>query len=82
MCLLQYLFKQQNSTYLSRKNPILPFEDFQKVEWLSKKHDASLFAVTTNSKKRPDNVILGKVNYLLLSTTSGLQRRSELIKYC
>lgn len=59
--MFQYGFKAQNSVYLGRKNTILPFEDTQKLEWLSKKHDASLFAVATKSKKRPDNIIIGEL---------------------
>ena len=65
--ILQYRFKKLNSLYLGRKNPILPFDDVQKMEWLSKKHDASLFAMTTHSKKRPDNFIFGKFRFYYFS---------------
>uniref|UniRef100_A0A2P2HYI7 Ribosome production factor 2 homolog n=1 Tax=Hirondellea gigas TaxID=1518452 RepID=A0A2P2HYI7_9CRUS len=56
-----YAFKKMNSIFLGRKNPILPFEDGEKLERMSKKYDASLFAVTTHSKKRPNNVVLGRM---------------------
>lgn len=45
---------------LSRKNDILPFEDANSLEFLCQKNDCSLFAVGTHSKKRPNNLILGR----------------------
>lgn len=69
-----YAFKKMNAVYLARKNDIMPFDTIQKLEWLSKKHDASLFAVTTHSKKRPDNVVLGRMfnNQLLDMVELGI----------
>lgn len=40
---------------------IRPFEDHSKLEWFGKKHDASLFAFGNHNKKRPDNLILGRL---------------------
>lgn len=41
---------------LQRKNHILPFEDASSIEFLSEKNDASIVVLSTNSKKRPNNL--------------------------
>ncbi|AMD21227.1 HEL053Wp [Eremothecium sinecaudum] len=40
----------------SRKNDIRPFEDTESIEFLSEKNDSSLVVVSTNSKKRKNNL--------------------------
>jgi ribosome production factor 2 len=47
---------------LSKNNMILPFEDEgqQSLEFLSTKNDASLFALASHNKKRPNNLVLGR----------------------
>ena len=45
-----------------KKNDIRPFEDATKIEFFCKKHDASLFAFGNHNKKRPDNLILGRLH--------------------
>jgi ribosome production factor 2 len=54
--------KQPNVVKLGNKkaNVIVPFDDESKIEFLAHKNDASLFMLGTNSKKRPDNVVLGR----------------------
>lgn len=50
------------SQLLMRKaHDILPFEDASMVESTSVKYDCSLFAMGSHQKKRPDNLILGRV---------------------
>jgi len=44
----------------NRKNDIRPFEDFSKLEWYGKKHDASLFMFGSHNKKRPHNMVIGR----------------------
>lgn len=39
-----------------KKNPILPFEDATSLEFLSEKNDASILVLSTNNKKRPNNL--------------------------
>jgi ribosome production factor 2 len=41
-------------------NPVRPFEDVASLEFLLERNDAQLFAVATHSKKRPDNIVLGR----------------------
>ena len=47
---------------LSKNNMILPFEDEgqQSLEFLSTKNDASLFALASHNKKRPNNLVMGR----------------------
>lgn len=40
----------------TKKNAILPFEDSTSLEFLSEKNDASLLVLSTNNKKRPNNL--------------------------
>jgi len=49
------------SKVLSRKNEILPFEDINSLEFLATKNDCSIFALGSHSKKRPHNLILGRL---------------------
>lgn len=40
----------------TKKNNILPFEDSSSLEFLSEKNDCSLIVLSTNNKKRPNNL--------------------------
>lgn len=52
---------------LNRKNDITIFENATPVEAFCKKHETPLFVMGSHSKKRPDNVIIGRMfNYSLL----------------
>lgn len=53
--------KQPNVVKLSKKNKILPFEDAAQLEFLAHKNDASLFLMGTSNKKRPNNVLMGRM---------------------
>lgn len=56
-----YALKRQDSKLLQSQDQLLPFEDILPVERLAHEHDASLFAYATHSKKRPNNLILGRM---------------------
>ncbi|EDV24757.1 uncharacterized protein TRIADDRAFT_56868 [Trichoplax adhaerens] len=50
-----------------KRNEIRPFEDQTSLEFFSKKSDASLFVFGNHTKKRPHNLILGRMyDYHLL----------------
>lgn len=53
--------KKPQSIHLLRKNPMLPFEDDTSIEFLSKKNDASLFLFGSHNKKRPNNLVFGRL---------------------
>lgn len=55
------LLTKPNCKSLSRKNEILPFEDVSSLEFLCTKADCSLFALGSHTKKRPNNLILGRL---------------------
>lgn len=46
---------------MKRTHDVYPFEDASQVESTSVKYDCSLFAVGSHQKKRPDNLVLGRV---------------------
>jgi ribosome production factor 2 len=55
------IFKKPNCKMLSRNNDITPFEDQNPLEILAKKSDCHLFVFGSHSKKRPDNIVMGRV---------------------
>ena len=55
-----YLLKKPHAVHFRRHNAVHPFEDATPLEFLCQKNDASLFAFGTHSKKRPNNLVLGR----------------------
>jgi ribosome production factor 2 len=56
--------KKPDSTNFKRRNEKRPFEDETSVEFLCQKNEASVFGFGSHSKKRPNNLILGRLfNY-------------------
>ncbi|KAG0167174.1 hypothetical protein DFQ28_003247 [Apophysomyces sp. BC1034] len=51
-----YALKRPNAVYFGKKNEIKPFEEEEKLEFFSRKNDASLMVVGTHLKKRPHNL--------------------------
>ena len=56
-----YMLKKPHGVHLRRHNAVHPFEDATPLEFLSQKNDASLFAFGTHSKKRPHNLVFGRM---------------------
>ncbi|XP_054010705.1 ribosome production factor 2 homolog [Hylaeus anthracinus] len=56
-----YDFKKPNAALMQKKNDILPFEDVTLIEKFSTKTNASLFMVALHNKKRPHNLVLGRM---------------------
>jgi ribosome production factor 2 len=46
---------------LSRANPILPFEEASSLEFLCEKNECSAFLYASHNKKRPHNLVLGRL---------------------
>ncbi|CAH8433859.1 unnamed protein product [Dicrocoelium dendriticum] len=68
---------------LKWRNPILPFEDASFIEKMCQKYDCSLFVVGLHSKKRPHNIILGRLHdgEILDMFELGIQSYQSLPKY-
>ena len=56
-----YILKKPNATLFWKKNAMIPFEDTSSLEFLTKRNDTSLFAFGSHSKKRPHNIVLGRM---------------------
>ena len=54
------LLKPYNKNF-NKKNEVLPFEEPNSMEFLCEKNDCSTFLLGTHSKKRPDNLVLGRM---------------------
>ncbi|KAB0802042.1 hypothetical protein PPYR_04228 [Photinus pyralis] len=62
-----YRLKKPDAKLLSRNNDITIFENASPVEELCRKYETSLFIMGSHSKKRPNNLIIGRMyNYSLL----------------
>nr|XP_057929563.1 ribosome production factor 2 homolog [Doryrhamphus excisus] len=56
-----YSLKKPNAVLYKKKNIIRPFEDSTSLEFFSKKSDCSLFLFGSHNKKRPNNLIFGRL---------------------
>ncbi|KAL1234014.1 Ribosome production factor [Trichinella spiralis] len=55
-----YQLKKPDAVRLKWNNQFRPFEDETPIERFCKKYDASLFCFASDTKKRPNNLILGR----------------------
>jgi len=53
--------------FLRKSHAIQPFEDVNSLEAMANKQNCSLFLVGTHQKKRPDNLVFGRIfsNHIL-----------------
>ncbi|KAM9356148.1 ribosome production factor 2 homolog [Pholidichthys leucotaenia] len=56
-----YSLKKPNAVLYKKKNITRPFEDSTSLEFFSKKTDCSLFLFGSHNKKRPNNLIFGRM---------------------
>lgn len=62
-----FVLKKPDATSLTRKNDITIFENITPVEQFCRKHETPLFVMGSHSKKRPDNLVIGRTyDYALL----------------
>ncbi|KAK9498493.1 hypothetical protein O3M35_003117 [Rhynocoris fuscipes] len=75
-----YHLKKPDALMLSGKHDILPFENGTQIETFSKKYDSSLFFFGTHTKKRPNNVVLGRLhdNQILDMVELGIDQYKSL----
>ncbi|CUT98767.1 ribosome production factor 2 [Echinococcus multilocularis] len=57
-----YLLKKPLVNKLKWKNQVLPFEDSSFIERMCNKYDCSLFVMGMHSKKRPNNIVIGRLH--------------------
>ncbi|EAY22157.1 Brix domain containing protein [Trichomonas vaginalis G3] len=61
------LFRFGEIVKFTRENDIVPFEDASQIQEHCRKNDCSLFTFATTNKKRPNDIIFGRLfNYALL----------------
>ncbi|XP_029451118.1 ribosome production factor 2 homolog isoform X2 [Rhinatrema bivittatum] len=56
-----YALKKPYAVLYKKKNITRPFEDQTSLEFFSKKSDCSLFMFGSHNKKRPNNLVLGRM---------------------
>ncbi|MBN3315788.1 RPF2 factor, partial [Atractosteus spatula] len=56
-----YSLKKPNAVTYKKKNITRPFEDQTSIEFFSKKSDCSLFVFGSHNKKRPNNLVFGRM---------------------
>ncbi|XP_033305388.1 ribosome production factor 2 homolog isoform X2 [Bombus vosnesenskii] len=56
-----YDLKKPDAQIMQKKNDILPFEDITPVEKFSVKYNAPLFMIALHNKKRPHNLVMGRM---------------------
>ncbi|KAL7889118.1 hypothetical protein AOLI_G00040920 [Acnodon oligacanthus] len=56
-----YALKKPNAVLYKKKNIMRPFEDSTSLEFFSKKMDCSLFLFGSHNKKRPNNLVFGRL---------------------
>jgi len=62
-----YDLKKPDAKILSHRNDVTIFENAAPVEQICRKHETPLFIIGSHSKKRPDNLVVGRMfNYSLL----------------
>jgi len=78
-----HIMKRPCSVTYNQKNDIRPFEDATKMEFYGKKNDSSLFVFGSHNKKRPHNMIIGRLyDYHLLDMVElGLEAFTPLKEF-
>ena len=56
-----HMLKKPQVTKLTKKNNVSVFEDIIPVEKLCRKFDCTLFVLGSHSKKRPNNLVIGRM---------------------
>ncbi|KAH9489147.1 rRNA-binding ribosome biosynthesis protein rpf2 [Bulinus truncatus] len=70
------ILKKPHATMFSKKNITRPFEDQSSVEFFTSKADSSLFMFGSHSKKRPHNIVIGRLfdNQVLDMVEFGVEK--------
>ncbi|XP_008211265.1 ribosome production factor 2 homolog [Nasonia vitripennis] len=78
-----YLLKRPEGKLLHKRNAIHPFEDATPIENFGRKLNASLFMMISNSKKRPNNLVMGRLfeHTLMDMVEFGVENYTALSKF-
>lgn len=78
-----FMLKKPYGVHLRRHNAVHPFEDATPMEFLSQKNDASLFAFGTHSKKRPHNLVFGRLfdHHILDMVETGVAAFKQMSEF-
>lgn len=71
-----YMLKKPIGIPLNKKNVIQPFEDASPIEFICQKNECPLFLFTSHSKKRPNNLVMGRLfdGHILDMIEFGVER--------
>lgn len=57
-----YNIKNPGCILLNKHQDFVPFEDEVQIENIANKHNCSLFMFGSNTKKRPNNLVIGRIH--------------------
>lgn len=79
-----YDLKKPDAFKMQRKNDVTVFENPTPVEQFCRKHETPLFLMGSNTKKRPDNIVLGRMfDYALLDMIElGVDNFDAMKAFC
>ncbi|XP_003389127.1 PREDICTED: ribosome production factor 2 homolog [Amphimedon queenslandica] len=75
--------KRPNAVLYRKKNATRPFEDPTTIEFFSQKSDASLFMYGSHNKKRPHNIVFGRMfdHHLLDMIELGVEQYKPMSSF-
>ncbi|KAK7108841.1 ribosome production factor 2 homolog [Littorina saxatilis] len=76
-----HMLKKPHAVLFKKKNITRPFEDQSSLEFFSNKADAALFGFGSHSKKRPNNLIFGRLfdGHLLDMAEFGIEKFKSMM---
>lgn len=77
------MLTKPNNKALTRNNDILPFEDVNSLEFLGGKNRCSLFSLVSHTKKRPNNLVLGRFfdGHVLDMVEFGVDDKKSMLEF-
>ncbi|XP_048240328.1 ribosome production factor 2 homolog [Haliotis rufescens] len=78
-----HMLKKPHAVSFKRKNVTRPFEDQTSLEFFSDKSDNSLFLFGSHSKKRPDNLVMGRMydHHVLDMVELGVDKFKSMFEF-
>lgn len=75
--------KDESKLFLRKTHDIHPFDDIGKLEHMANKYDSALFILGNTQKKRPENLIFGRMyaEHVLDMIEFGIQNYKSIDSY-